>query len=124
METNTPTFTLSMAVQDNGKVYHFEFYTLFFTELEREAFAATMPKSFKPRFYRLDGKGVVNHFGLQVQASLSPTKNNTKNETGIKRFRKFVELYESQIVCKAFYTNAVKTLEEAIAYVDARDAEQ
>jgi hypothetical protein len=120
---NTPTFRLAMSIQSDNKVYAFDFYTEFLTEEEREAFVATMPKSLKPKTYMRCGFHIEKKYAVQVTASLSSTKNNTKNETGIKRFRKFVELYSSQIVCQAFYTNAVKTLEEAIAYVDARDAE-
>lgn len=115
-----------MAVQSSGKVNDFQFYTHFATEQEREAFVATMPKSLKARSYYLHGltkDSVVNHFGVEVRATLSPIKNNNKNETGIKRFRKFVDLYASQIVCFTGYSNSVKTLEEAIAYVNARDAE-
>lgn len=123
MSTNTPTFKLCMAVQENGKVYEFHFYTHFFTEQERDAFVATMPKSLKPNSYSVCGFDVVNRFGLKVKASLAPTKNNTKNETGIKRFTKFVELYSPNIVCMAFVTNAVTTLDEAIAHVNALDAE-
>jgi hypothetical protein len=122
MENNTPTFTLCMAVQSDGKVYQYEFYTHFFTEQEREAFAATMPKSFKKYYTHLGGQGVVNAHGLYVVASLAPTKNNAKNETGIKRFRKFIELYGNQIECLKGFSNSVKTLDEAIAHVNAWDA--
>lgn len=122
MENNTPTFTLSMAVQRDGKVYAFEFYTHFFTEQEREAFVATMPKSFKPHYTHLSGENVVNSHGLYVVARLAPTKNNAKNETGIKRFRKFIELYGTQVSCFTGWGNSVKTVEEAIAHVNAWDA--
>ena len=118
MNTNTtPTFKLDMAI-NFGKIHQFSFYTSFLTEQEREAFAATLPKSLKAKFYMTSGATVVNHFGLSISASLVSTKNNTNNETGINRFHKVVELFADQIV-PAGYSNCVKSIEEAVALVNA-----
>jgi len=122
MENNTPTFTLCMALQDDGKVYGYDFYTGFFTEQQRDEFVATMPKALKPFFRNHGGENIVNKYGVWVSASLAPTKNNAKNEAGMKRFRKFVDLYANQIQCSKVLGNSVKTLDEAIAHVNAWDA--
>lgn len=110
----TPTFNLDMAI-NYGTIHNFSFSIRFATEQDREAFLATLPKSLKPKFYMVNG---VNQFGISISASLVSTKNNTNNETGINRFRKVVELFADQIVCEG-YSNCVKSVEEAVALVDA-----
>lgn len=98
----------------------FKFVGIFATEQERDSFVASMPKSFKADVFTQHGGEAGLQFGFQVSAYLMPTKNNTKNETGIKRFRKFVELYAEHIDVSVFSSN-VKSLEEAIMRVDALD---
>ena len=118
MNTNTaPTIKLDMAI-NGGNIHHFSFFTGFVTEQEREAFAATLPKSLKAKFYMTHGANTVHNFSVSISASLVSTKNNTNNETGINRFYKVVELFADQIV-PAGYSNCVKSIEEAVALVNA-----
>jgi len=113
----TPTFKLDMSI-NYGTIHNFSFSIRFATEQDREAFVANLPKSLKPKLHTVHGANVVNNFGVNISASLVSTKNNTNNETGINRFRKVVELFADQIVCEG-YSNCVKSVEEAVALVDA-----
>lgn len=115
MENITFTFHSYMTTDQIGTA---EFYTYFENETERDAFFATMPKSLKASAFKCTFDNVKVMYGITVYSNLNPKKNNEKNETGIKRFLKFVELYGNNIICKEDGQN----LDLAIALVNKMNA--
>lgn len=91
------------------------------TKESAEAALATLPKSLKA-FVRSIGTWDENneyytYYEISLYADFVARSNNAKNETGIKRLRKFVETQTFEY--KKSCTGEFETFEEAFAAVTA-----
>ncbi len=118
-ETLTPTWKLDMA-EYCGTVKMFEFRTYVATVEEANAIVEAMPKSLKAKITTRYSTNFPNYdYGIYVEGRFpEATAHNAKNETGIKRFRKFVEMFGDQVTSFGEYDNAVRSLDEAIQHVN------
>lgn len=122
MSTNRPTFSLTIAVTETGAPIMFDAVTEWYdTKEQAEAIVAGLPKSVRARVrecsFTLTGSGLkkdyVTRYAAGAWAQLRSTKNNEKNETGLKRLDALMKNANVNYTPK--YANSPATLDLALA---------
>ena len=122
--TNQPTFNLSIVVTETGTAIMFEAETEWFdTKEQAEAIVAGLPKSVGAKVrecsFSLTGsylkKDSVIRYAAGVSAQLRSTKNNEKNETGLKRLDALMKNADINYAPK--WANSPETLDLALASI-------
>jgi hypothetical protein len=95
----------------------------FDTKEEAAAVLATLPKQLRARvcYAAIDNSAKCGthtvRYKINCEARLSSTKNNERNETGIKRLHKLVTTQKIEYYKPRNWVNVYDTLEEALAAV-------
>ena len=92
------------------------------TREEIDAICAALPKMLKARVLEIgafnDGKdGFERKFTIWVGGTMTETKGNPANETGLKRFKKLIEVANLEVDQRV--GNGFLTVEEALAHYEA-----
>lgn len=92
------------------------------TREEMEAICATLPKMLKVRIMETgvfnEGKnGYDRKFTIWVSGRMAEAKGNPANETGLKRFKKLIEVVDLEVEQRV--VGGFLTVEEALAHYEA-----
>lgn len=93
------------------------------TREEMEAVCATLPKMLKARihqtgFFNKEKNCYDRKFVIHVGGRMAETKGNPANETGLKRFRKLIEVVDLEVEQRVG-EGGFLTVEEALAHYEA-----